>query len=179
MPAFDDLVEIFFRDEYVEDVLSAIRLVAARPEVDRRAVYLYGESRGGMMTFQAIRDGAPVRAAATVGAFTDLDTLFRDDENSAAMATKIWPDYEARSAEIAYRRSAARWSERLRVPLLLVHGGDDDGVRPRQSERLDAALTRSRLPHALRIVPGASHTLGERSAYRDSLVIGWFRSHAP
>jgi len=163
----------------VEDVLAAIRLTAASHRVDRRAIYLYGESRGGMMTFQAIRDGAPVRAAATVGAFTDLDTLFRDDERSAAVATKIWPDYQARSNEIAYRRSAARWADRLRVPLLLVHGGDDSQVRPRQSERLDAELTRAGTPHELRIVPGGSHTLGERSAYRDSLVVNWFRAHAP
>ena len=163
----------------VEDVLAAIRLVAARPDVQHDAIYLYGESRGGMMTFQAIRDGAPVRAAATVGAFTDLDTLFRGDERSAGMATKIWPDYEARSKEIAYRRSAARWADRLRVPLLLLHGGDDSGVRPRQSERLDAELTRVGTPHELLIVPGGSHTLGERSAYRDSLVVSWFRVHAP
>ena len=34
-------------------------------------------------------------------------------------------------------------------------------------------------PHELRIVPGGSHTLGERSAERDSLVLNWFRTHAP
>jgi dipeptidyl aminopeptidase/acylaminoacyl peptidase len=162
----------------VQDVLAAVRLTASRPDVDRRAIYLYGESRGGMMTFQAIRDGAPVRAAATVGAFTDLDTLFHDDPQSAAMAPKIWSDYAARSAEIASRRSAARWADRLRVPILLLHGGDDARVRPRQSERLDAALTRIGTPHALHIVPGGSHTIGERSALRDSLVVSWFRAHA-
>jgi dipeptidyl aminopeptidase/acylaminoacyl peptidase len=164
--------------EDVEDVLEAVRLAAARPEVDRRAVYLYGESRGGMMTLQAIRDGAAVRAAATVGAFTDLDSLFRDDERSAAMASKIWPDYQARSAEIAFRRSAARWADRIRVPLLILHGESDRQVLPRQAERLDAALTRAGAPHELRIVSGGSHTLGERSAFRDSLVVSWFRAHA-
>jgi dipeptidyl aminopeptidase/acylaminoacyl peptidase len=163
----------------VEDVLAAIRLVAAQREVDRRAVYLYGESRGGMMTFQAIREGAEVRAAATVGAFTDLDTLFRDDERSAALAPQIWPDYATRSTQIALRRSAARWADRIRVPVLILHGGGDERVRPRQSERLAAALSRAGTKHELRVVPGGSHTLGERSAYRDSLVIRWFRAHGP
>ena len=165
--------------EDVEDVLAVVRLLAARPEVDPRAIYLYGESRGGMMTFQAIRDGAPVRAAATVGAFTDLDSLFAADERSASLATRIWPDYGARRNEIALRRSAARWAERIRVPLLLLHGANDRGVPPHQSEQLAAALAKAKARHELHIVPGGSHTLGERSAFRDSLVVRWFRSHAP
>lgn len=165
--------------EDVEDVLAVVRLLAMRPEVDPRAIYLYGESRGGMMTFQAIRDGAPVRAAATVGAFTDLDSLFAADERSASLATRIWPDYDARRNEIALRRSAARWAERIRVPLLLLHGANDRGVPPRQSEQLAAALARAKAPHELHIVPGGSHTLGERSGARDSMVVRWFRSHAP
>jgi dipeptidyl aminopeptidase/acylaminoacyl peptidase len=161
----------------VEDVLAAVRLAAAHPEVDPKAIYLYGESRGGMMTYQAIRDGAAVRAAATVGAFTDLDTLFRDDARSAALAPQIWPDYPERKDEIARRRSAARWADRLRVPLLLLHGQEDSGVRPRQSERLAQALDRARTPHRLIVLPGGSHTLGEQSAKRDSLVVSWFRAH--
>jgi dipeptidyl aminopeptidase/acylaminoacyl peptidase len=163
----------------LEDVLAAVRLTAAQPGVDPRAIYLYGESRGGMMTLQALRDGAPVRAAATVGVYSDLDTLFRDDPRSAAMAPKIWPDYAARSAEIAERRSAVRWADRIRVPLLILQGGDDRGVLPAQASRLSAALGRAQLPHDLRILPSGSHTLGERSAERDSLVLHWFRTHAP
>ena len=131
------------------------------------------------MTFQAIRDGAAVRAAATVGAFTDLDSMFAFDERAASMATKIWPDYESRRAEIGLRRSAARWAERIRVPLLILHGENDRQVPPRLSERLAAALARAKAPHELRIVPGGSHTLGERSASRDSMVVSWFRAHAP
>ena len=163
----------------VEDVLAVVRLLAARPDVDPRAIHLYGESRGGMMALQAIRDGAPVRAAATVGAFTDLDSLFAADERSASMATRIWPDYDARRSEIAFRRSAARWAERIRVPLLVLHGANDRGVPPRQSEQLAAALARAKRPHELHIVPGGSHSLGERSASRDSMVVRWFRTHAP
>jgi dipeptidyl aminopeptidase/acylaminoacyl peptidase len=120
-----------------------------------------------------------VRSAATVGAFTDLDSLFRHDEHAAAMATRIWPDYEARAGEIAQRRSAARWADRLKVPLLIIHGGGDPQVPPRQSQQLATALTRSGTPHELIILPSGSHTLGERSAFRDSLVVSWFRTHAP
>lgn len=160
----------------LEDVRAALRLVAADPGVDPRAVHLYGESRGGMMVLQALRDSAHVRSAATVGAFTDLDTLFRDDPRSAALAPRIWPDYAARATEIAERRSAARWANRIRVPLLILHGAEDSQALPRQAQALAAALERAGRRHELRIVPGAGHTLGSRAAWRDSLVVSWFGS---
>jgi len=161
----------------VEDVLAALRLAAGLAGVDEKSLYLYGESRGGMMTYQALRDGARVRAAATVGAFTDLDTLFRDDPRSAGMAPLIWPDWDSLAAGIATRRSALRWSDRLRTPLLLLHGGNDDRARPWHSERLAAALRRRGTPHALHVLAGAGHVIGERSRERDSLVVDWFRRH--
>jgi dipeptidyl aminopeptidase/acylaminoacyl peptidase len=45
----------------VEDLLAVPRLAAALGIVDTTRLFLYGESRGGMMVFQAIRDGAPAR----------------------------------------------------------------------------------------------------------------------
>jgi dipeptidyl aminopeptidase/acylaminoacyl peptidase len=115
-----------------------------------------------------------VKAAATVGAFSDLDSLFAADPNSAAMAPKIWPDYASRKGEIAFRRSALRWADRSKVPILLLHGENDHCVPPRLSRLLDAKLT---APHELHVLPGGSHTLGEQSAVRDSLVVEWFRRH--
>ena len=126
------------------------------------------------MVFQALRDGAFVRAAATVGAFTDLDSLFAADSTSAAMAPKIWPDYAERRDEIARKRSALRWADRIRVPILVLHGENDRAVPARQSRLLDQAL---KTPHELHVIPGGSHTLGEHSALRDSLVVNWFRTH--
>jgi dipeptidyl aminopeptidase/acylaminoacyl peptidase len=64
------------------------------------------------------------------------------------------------------------------VPLLILHGERDSGVPARQAIQLDAALTRLGGPHELHIFPGGSHTLGESSAQRDSLVVSWFRAHA-
>jgi dipeptidyl aminopeptidase/acylaminoacyl peptidase len=161
----------------LEDVMAAIRLAAHAPGVDARSVYLYGESRGGMMALQAIRDRAAVRAAATVGAFTDLDTLFRDDPRSAGMAEKIWPDYREHSEAIAERRSALRWADRLHVPLLILQGREDGQVRVWHGERLAAALLARRTPCELHIIEGAGHTIGEHSMERDSMIVAWFLEH--
>lgn len=124
----------------VRDVLNAVRLATNIPGVDSSQIFLYGESRSGMMTYQAIRAHAPVKAAAVVGAFSDLDSLLARDPRSRGAAAQIWPDYATRSGEIAIKRSAERWASELTVPLLILHGGADPQVSPRQALRLALKL---------------------------------------
>ena len=49
----------------VNDLMNIFPVLSQLDSLDTRNVFLYGESRGGMMVFQAIRDGFPARAAAT------------------------------------------------------------------------------------------------------------------
>ena len=161
----------------VDDVRHAIELAMNRPGADGGRVYLYGESRGGMMTLQCLRDQVPVRAAAVVGAFTDLDSLLAGDERSRGAAGHIWPDFAARHGELALRRSAVRWADSLRTPLLILHGGADRGVSPRQALALASRLDAAGREYELHVVAGGSHTLAERGAMRDSAVVAWFRAH--
>ncbi len=46
------------------DLKNAIELVKSLPGVDPENIFLYGESRGGMMTYFALREDWSVRAAA-------------------------------------------------------------------------------------------------------------------
>ena len=108
------------------------------PRADSDRLYLYGESRGGMMVFQAVRDGFPARAAAVVGAFTDLDAMLADPQWQAA-GDAIWPDLDSNRAAIVERRSALRWPERITKPLLLIHGADDRSTPVRHAHLLAAA----------------------------------------
>ncbi|MEO8580823.1 MAG: prolyl oligopeptidase family serine peptidase [Gemmatimonadales bacterium] len=161
----------------VDDVLNAVRLAASLPGIDSARMFLYGESRGGMMTYQAIRARAPVKAAAVVGAFADLDSLLANDPRSRGAATQIWPDYASRSAEIANKRSADRWAGDLTVPLLILHGGADPQVSPRQALRLALKLDELGRTYELHVFAGGSHTLFARAAERDAAVAAWFRRY--
>ena len=164
----------------VADVRNALVLARSTPGVDTGRVFLYGESRGGMMTYQAVRDGAAVRAAAVVGAFTDLDSLLAGDPRSRQAAATVWPRFADERASIVPRRSAAHWPDSLRgAPLLILHGGADRQVSPRQALRLAIALDAAGAPYELHVLAGGSHTLAERAAERDALVVAWFRRHAP
>lgn len=94
----------------VDDLRETAQLAKELGFIDGDNLFLYGESRGGMMTFQAIRDGYPARAAAVYGAFTDLGTYLDATPQAKALAPKIWPDYAARKDEIHRRRSALSWA---------------------------------------------------------------------
>jgi dipeptidyl aminopeptidase/acylaminoacyl peptidase len=161
------------------DLMRIQAVVATLPYVDPAAVFLYGESRGGMMTLQAIRDGFRARAAAVFGAFTDLDMLLEDDAKAAAVAHQIWPDFDSGRTAIAERRSAVRWADRIGMPLLIMHGGADTAVSPRHSLRLAAALEQHGKTYELVIVAGARHVLAPFEAERDARAVAWFQRHLP
>jgi dipeptidyl aminopeptidase/acylaminoacyl peptidase len=162
----------------VNDVASALALVRALPYVEAENIFLYGHSRGGMMTYQALRDGAAVRAAATVGGFTDLEATIAGDARAGEMASQIWPDFERRRAEIAERRSAVRWAEKMTaVPLLILHGGKDPQISPRQSLALAQRLQELGRPYEIHVFAGEGHVLSGRAEARDRQVADWFLAH--
>jgi dipeptidyl aminopeptidase/acylaminoacyl peptidase len=162
----------------LDDLTNILPVIRRMPNADMDRLYLYGESRGGMMVYQALRDGFPARAAAVVGAFTDLEAMLANPQWAQAGAA-IWPDLSERRAEIVRRRSAVQWAERIRVPVLILHGGEDSLVSPDQSRRMAERLRAARRPFELRIVDGARHTLTERAAERDAWVSDWFSRHPP
>jgi dipeptidyl aminopeptidase/acylaminoacyl peptidase len=161
------------------DLMATVGVAQALGVIDARNLFMYGESRGGMMTYQAIRDGYPLRAAAVYGAFTDLRALLESSPQARAAAPTIWPGYPANADAIHQRRSALMWPEQLHTPLLILHGGNDRDVSPSQSLALAARLEQLGKPYELVVRAGANHTLANWRVERDAHVVGWFRRHLP
>jgi dipeptidyl aminopeptidase/acylaminoacyl peptidase len=160
----------------LNDLMNITPVLSQLGSLDTRNVFLYGQSRGGMMVFQATRDGFPARAAATFGAFTDLGEI-TSSGSGAATAKAIWPDFEQRRDEIISRRSAIRWSERLGLPLLLLHGSADRDVSPTQTLLLATQLARMQKEFGVIIIPGGNHTLQQHRVERDRQVVEFFQRH--
>lgn len=159
----------------VADVLNVGALAGNLGYVDTENLFMYGESRGGMMTFQAIRRQMPLGAAATFGGFTDLEQTVA--ATPWVDPRQVWPDWEARREEIVRARSAIEWAETLDVPLLLMHGGADRQVSPAQSLRLALRLEELGRTYELVIYAGDGHVLKLNQEDRDRRAIAWFRRH--
>jgi dipeptidyl aminopeptidase/acylaminoacyl peptidase len=159
------------------DLMNIQPVIASLSYTDSTNMFLYGSSRGGMMVLQALRDGFRARAAAIVGAFTDLDQLAKEDPKTFALAPQLFPNYETNRAAIIERRSAVRWADRISAPLLIMHGGADASLNPSHALQLAAALQRSGKPYELVIVAGARHELEPFESERDERAVRWFRRY--
>jgi dipeptidyl aminopeptidase/acylaminoacyl peptidase len=160
----------------LDDLRYAIDLVRSMPSVDAENVFLYGESRGGMMTYFALRDDFPVRAAAVWGATTDLTETLKIQDPDLKIARSLWLNYDSEKERIHESRSAIRWPEKIRKPILIMQGGEDF-LSPRQSLRMAEALTQLRRPYSLVIFANDDHNLSRNRLKRDKLAVDWFNQH--
>ena len=165
-----------------EDVNDLMRVVALADElasVDGSRLYLYGESRGGMMVLQAIREGFPAHAAAVFGAPTDFHRLINEyPERYEAVADQLWPEWRAKPDEILGRRSAVTWAERINTPLLIMHGGNDQSMPVDQSLALAGRLQELGKVYEMYIFGYENHRISGRAPARDAQAVAWFERHS-
>ena len=172
------------RDEWggvdLNDVLNLVPALKALEFVDAARLYLLGVSRGGTMTYIALRRGIPVNAAAVIAGPSDLkawadarpDMLNGDDAYDGF--AKVWPDFEHRSAEHYRSRSALCWASEINVPVLILHSRTDKFVAVSQALRMAAALQEKNKVYALHIYDGDGHSLPLNREDRNRKIIDWF-----
>jgi dipeptidyl aminopeptidase/acylaminoacyl peptidase len=163
----------------LDDLMNVLPLAKSLAYVDANNLFMYGESRGGMMTYMAVGRGFPVNAAAVFGALTDLRELVdsHPEQYSTALLKQFWPDYEERKDELYKARSAALWAEQLNVPLLIMHGGADGGVSPAHSLNLAQRLQKLGRTYELVVYAGDNHRLSKNQEDRDRRAVSWFKRH--
>jgi dipeptidyl aminopeptidase/acylaminoacyl peptidase len=160
----------------LDDVFNIEAVLRELGYADTDRMFLYGESRGGIMSLMAAKKGFPARAVATWGAITDMGDYMREaGDPLRELALQIWPDFPARETEILEARSALSWPERIRLPVLIMNGAADESVPPRHAMRLALALEAIGAPYELKIFLGEGHLATARAAEREADVVRWFR----
>lgn len=163
----------------VRDVLRLVELAREMPEADADNIFMFGASRGAMMTFLALREGAPVRAVAVMAGVADLARDLAADPRMEPLYRARIPGFAADPEGTLRERSVAHWPDRLPadVPVLILHGDADERVAVVQSRLLARVLTRSGHPHRLVVYEGGDHGL---RSHREALfgeIGAWFARH--
>jgi len=150
-----------------EDVDRAIQFLksnARRFGVDATRIALVGRSAGGQLALlEAYTKGDPaIRGVAALYAPSDQVFGYENPSNPRVLnSTAILEAYLAgnpRTAPKAYRTaSPINFVNGSTVPTLLIHGGKDELVWVRQSERLGAKLAAANRPHFFLRLPWATH----------------------
>lgn len=156
----------------VNDVLDLIPLSKSLRFTDPNNIFMLGVSRGGMMTYLAIKYGAPINAAAVVGGVTDLWGAYvqRRDMNFLTQLVGL-------EKKDFYKRSAIHWPEQINVPILILHGAKDNKVSVKQAKKLANKLDELGKEYELNIFPKGNHSLGNYKTERNAKIFEWFDKH--
>lgn len=162
----------------LNDLLQVAVLADELPSVDANRLFLLGESRGGMMVLQAIRDGFPARAAAIYGGPTDFFSLLSQyPDQYEGVADQLWPNWRIDPERVLGRRSAIKWADSIDIPLLIMHGGNDQTMPVTQSLTLVDRLQEHGKIYELHILGYENHAISGRAVERDALTTAWYKKH--
>lgn len=159
----------------LNDVLNLFPLARSLGYADMDRVFMWGFSRGALMTLQAIKRGVPIKAAVVVGAPTDTIEALKDPANERFYRT-VWPDFEKRRAEHAANRSPVLWADKITMPLLIIHGGADQGLSPRVAWKLAERMADLGGLYELIVYARDDHEVSRNAEDRLRRTIDWFKN---
>jgi dipeptidyl aminopeptidase/acylaminoacyl peptidase len=164
-----------FGGKDVNDVLNLIPLAQSLPFADSNKIVMLGFFRGGMMTYLAIKEGAPIKAAAIVGGITDL---IQWEIDRPAVGEEILQQLiKPASVENYKKRSAFYWPEKVNVPVLIIHGERDLNVNPNQAENFAITLKKAGKIHKLAMFQRDDQWVSIHRKERNHLIFDWFRKY--
>jgi len=168
-----------FGGDDVHDVLNALKLARALPQADPNNVFLHGGSRGGMMAYLALKQGAQVNAVVALNALADLPAeAVRRPEMSEGPWRALIPDFATRRDEALKARSAVYFIDQIETPpILLLHGTSDWRADTDNSYAIARKLQAKGRPYELHVFEGDVHGLAYHWRERDRLTIAFFRRH--
>jgi dipeptidyl aminopeptidase/acylaminoacyl peptidase len=140
-----------------EDCIAAAHHLADTGEVDGERLAIRGGSAGGYATLCALVFHDDFATGASYYGVADTETLATDTHKfeSRYLDGLIGPYPEQK--ELYYERSPIHFVERLRAPLILFQGLEDEVVPPSQAETMVAALRHNGVPHAYLAFAGEAH----------------------
>lgn len=164
------------RDEFggadLQDVLNLKKIVDNYRFADEKRIGMLGGSRGGLMTYLALREIEWLKAAVVNSAPTDLHYTYTYREQMKEFHREM---YNVGSDKELDKRSVLKfYKEMHKVPLLIFHGTADERVKVKESLNLYGKLLEIKYPAQLTFFAGADHYLREVFPEASRQTRDWF-----
>lgn len=156
-----------------DDLDDGVDWLARSGQIDPKRVCMVGASYGGYAAlWAAIRNRERYRCAASWAGVSDVPAMLKYDRKLFSAAryfrewrTKVGGNGKADLAAV----SPIRFPDRLKIPVFIGHGEQDDNVPPRQSREMVAALSKARANVTSVFYKDSGHDFGSSADLEDWL----------
>lgn len=164
----------------IADVAACVEHLVSSGIADPARVGCMGRSYGGYLTLAALTSYPDLFAVGIdVCGMSNFATFYEHTEPwIAAAAVSKYGDPRA-DAELLRDLSPITRIDRLRAPLMVVHGENDSNVPVVEAEQVVAALTERGVEHRYLLFPGEGHELLHRASRAEYLreTLDWLTRH--
>ena len=175
--AFMESDDAAARPDSFQDIPATVDFLVDSGLARPGAIGVQGWSYGGYLVLTALTRWPELFAAgATHAGMSDLLSFFAETEPWMAAASVTEYGDPAGQADLLRALSPLTHLDRVRAPVLLVHGDQDTNVPVNESIRAHAALHAAGVPTDLLLLPGEGHTIvgAEQRTQLALSVTRWF-----
>jgi dipeptidyl aminopeptidase/acylaminoacyl peptidase len=162
----------------IEDVRTCVEYLRGAGIADR--VGVMGRSYGGYLTLAALTWFPDLfDVGVDICGMSNFATFYEHTEPWIASAAVSKYGHPVHDAELLRELSPIHRIDRLRAPLLVVHGANDSNVPVIEATQVVDALAARDHPHRYLLFPGEGHELLHRTARADFLreTLDWLETH--
>lgn len=148
----------------INDVLNLVPTLNEIDNADTSRIGIEGASRGGMMTYLALKKTCQFKAAVVLaGAANAFKQLTNRPDFEEHVYSKYIPNYYKNKEEELKKRSAVFWANEMckTTPILIMHGSSDWRVSASESLELVSKLYEYKHPVRFILFEGADHGVRE------------------
>jgi dipeptidyl aminopeptidase/acylaminoacyl peptidase len=142
----------------VEDAVSGLQALANQGQVDGSRAVIMGGSAGGFTVLMALENFPGLfKAGVCLYGVANQFSLVAETHKFEARYSDSLLGPLPEAAEIYRARSCEFHADKIKDPLIIFQGEEDQVVPRAQSEAIVAALRRRGIPHEYHLYPGEGH----------------------
>ena len=123
----------------VNDVIKLLDLCEKFEFVDNDKMYMFGISRGGMMSYMAARRDNRIKKIAVGGGVADAFMSYNDRDDKNIIMEELMGGSPTEIPEEYEKRSATYWANEIKCPILIIHSKLDSRVSFSQAQKIVTA----------------------------------------